>query len=66
MFSPVLAASNELVLCASADGAVRYLFFYFFHILTYITTQVLFEVKVREIHPCLYDPTKEVIKGFRK
>jgi hypothetical protein len=30
----------------------------------HITTQVLFEVKVREIHPCLYEPTKEAIKRF--
>ncbi len=67
MFSPVLAASNEPVLRASADGAARYLFFYFFHISIYITTWVLFEVKVREIYaPGLYDPTKEVIKRFGK
>jgi hypothetical protein len=29
------------VLCASADGAVRYLFFYFFHILTYNYTGII-------------------------
>ena len=32
----------------------------------HITIQVLFEVKVKEIHHALYDPTKEVIKRFRK
>ncbi len=50
MFSPMLATPNEPVLCASTDRAAPYLSFYFFHIY-YIITQVLFEVKVREIIP---------------
>jgi hypothetical protein len=50
VFSPVLAAPNEPVLCASTDRAAPYLFFSFFHTSTYNYIEVLFEVKVREIH----------------
>jgi len=52
MFCPVLAAPNEPVLSASADGAALHLFFsLFFHVATYnITAEgilLFFEVKVR-------------------
>jgi|Tabmets5t2r1_1033131.scaffolds.fasta_scaffold47811_2 hypothetical protein len=66
MFSPMLAAPNEHVLCAPTDRAAPYLFFYFFHIPQHIITEVLFEVKVKERHLRLYDPAKEVIKRFEK
>jgi hypothetical protein len=41
MFSPVLAAPNEPVLCASTDRAAPYLFFSFFHIATYSYTGII-------------------------
>jgi hypothetical protein len=66
MFSPVLAAPNEPVLCASTDRAVPYLFLYFFHIWIYNYTGNILRLRSERLYPCLYDSTKEAIKRFGK